>query len=277
MPLLLWGQQLVENSFVVLNVPPDWEAESAPIINGKIELMYFMNRGDETYNFGLILGNDHVQDLDSTLQKHIEASAEDDILSHATIGKFYSTKFLDTPCRAFDYTSVIENADFAGVVYAFHYDGCTILVQGTYRKGFKSKLPEIWRAIEWKKHERQHYTTREELEKFCKEYNQNLQANPQIINDIVRMESVQLDENGADCLTYTYSFLTLKKADFNQGILNQLIVEGKKVVVAQLRSSQKLSNLEKKCMEESYIFKAVFQDMNGEEIFTVTIYPEDYR
>ena len=53
-----------------------------------------------------------------------------------------------------DFSNTIDGIHYNGAAYAFNENECTLLVIGCYKVGNKSNLPQIWRSITWKKHQR---------------------------------------------------------------------------------------------------------------------------
>lgn len=277
LPILLWSQSRIENSYAILNVPSGWEVQNMPMSGINMEMIYFYNSGDVVYNIGMIIGIEGEQDSSYMLQNQITLKESNMLFANATFGEIHPTTFMGRTCSSFDFSTSFQGETFAGAAYAFTDNGCSLLVVGAYKKGCTSKLPQIWRSIQWKKHERKQYgSMREQLEDFCRGYNRLMESNPQIANG-ARIMSVHLDENGNDCITYNYRLVNNKKADYSEEYLNQWAVETKKIIVSMFTNGQGLSELDKLCMQESYTFRFVYRDMNDELLYIVNVYPEDYR
>ena len=62
LPLLLWGQQVVENSYLKMKVPDGWQVENRELPDLKMELLSFSIEGAGIFNMGMVIGQEQMQD-----------------------------------------------------------------------------------------------------------------------------------------------------------------------------------------------------------------------
>ena len=182
------------------------------------------------------------------------------------------------PCQSVDFDTQIDNAKFKGAAYAFNEGECSIISIGCYKVGVKSNLPQIWRSIQWKQHKRnpnKYKNLREEIQAFADALTKMWQQNP-VISNGEQAVSLAL-EDGEDCLVYTYRLTEYAKSQFNEAQLSYMQENIRKNIIPILKNQASQAELIRRCMDEEYVFKYIYQDKDGEFLCSVKITPDDYK
>ena len=278
LPLLLWGQQVVENSYLKMKVPDGWQVENRELPDLKIELLSFSIEGAGIFNMGMVIGQEQMQDPTYMLQQQIELKANNALFQYATFGDIVPSTFMGKPASMVNFTTTVAGVPANGAAYAFNEGGCSLLAVGVYKVGTVSRLPQIWRSITWKRHKRTetHYASmREEVEAYCEGLNRMLAAHPQVVEGVQFM-SINCGGQDEVRLEYHYQVLGMNRDDLTEEQIRKFREQMKPLLIANLRQDSQGVELVRRCMDASYTFVFVYDDKNGKPVATVSLYPEDY-
>lgn len=267
------AQKKYENSYLSITIPSGWVVKNKTISELNTEELYFYNSN----NIGLILGTDYMQAPTYMLQSQMDSHIG--ILKDATFGAIHQTSFMGKPSQCVDFETMLDNARYKGTMYAFNEGGHSILTLGGYKIGVKSSLPPIWRSIKWKKktkNGKQSKSLREELQGLANAITKRCQQTPVIIDDEQQYISFALEDD-SDCVVYTYRLIDSLKSDYTEDELSEWQEEIRTDLIPTLIEGASQTELIRRCMEENYIFKYVYQDKNGEFLFLVKVVPDDYK
>lgn len=271
------AQKVVENSYFTLNVPEGWQAENVNINEANMEMVYFFNSGTELRNIGYIIGIENAQDPKMALENQLKSN--NIMLNGATFGPIHKYTFMGKNAQTVDIDNPnLFGSHFRGAIYAFNEGGCTVLIIGLYKVGVISNLPQIWRSITWKNHKKntkKYASLREELEDYCKGMNKLCAASTATISG-VRFDNWNVEE-GEDCLTITCTIVEADKNNFTEEQLEQLAEEIRPTTIEDVKGFRSKADLLRRCMDESYVFKMIFNDKNGNFLFTIKVTPDDYN
>lgn len=271
------AQKKYENSYLSMNIPTGWEVQNMDVPGANMELLYFYNSGASVYNMGMVIGIEQMQDPAYILKTQMELRANI-IFKEATFGSIHKSTFMGKPCQSVDFDTQIDNAKFKGAAYAFNEGECSIISIGCYKVGVKSNLPQIWRSIQWKQHKRnpnKYKNLREEIQAFADALTKMWQQNP-VISNGEQAVSLAL-EDGEDCLVYTYRLTEYAKSQFNEAQLSYMQENIRTNIIPILKSQASQAELIRRCMDEEYVFKYIYQDKDGEFLCSVKITPDDYK
>lgn len=84
-------------------------------------------------------------------------------------------------------------------------------------------------------------------------------------------------EDGEDCLVYTYRLIDFSKAQFTDEQLTYMQENIRTNIIPILKAQASQAELIKRCMNEEYVFKYIYQDKNGEFLCSVKVTPDDYK
>ena len=101
------------------------------------------------------------------------------------------------------------------------------------------------------------------------------QQNP-VISNGEQAVSLAL-EDGEDCLVYTYRLTEYAKSQFNEAQLSYMQDNIRTNIIPILKSQASQAELIRRCMDEEYVFKYIYQDKDGEFLCSVKITPDDYK
>ena len=272
-----YAQKKYENSYLSMNIPNGWEVQNMDVPGANMELLYFYNSGATVYNMGMVIGVEQLQEPDYMLQTQMELRANL-IFKNATFGEIHKSSFMGKPAQSVDFSTTIDNAKFKGAAYAFNEGECSILSIGCYKVGTKSNLPQIWRSIQWKQHKRdtnKYRTLREEIQAFADAVTDMWKQTP-IISNGEQAISLAL-EDGEDCLVYTYRLVDFSKSQFTDEQLTYMQENIRTNIIPILKTQASQAELIKRCMNEEYVFKYIYQDKDGEFLCSVKVTPDDYK
>lgn len=275
--LFCHAQKKYENSYLSMSIPHGWEVQNMDVPGANMELLYFYNSGATVYNMGIVIGVEQLQEPDYMLQTQMELRANL-IFKNATFGEIHKSSFMGKPAQSVDFSTTIDNAKFKGAAYAFNEGECSILSIGCYKVGTKSNLPQIWRSIQWKQHKRdanKYRTLREEIQAFADAVTDMWKQTP-IISNGEQAISLAL-EDGEDCLVYTYRLIDFSKAQFTDEQLTYMQENIRTNIIPILKTQASQAELIKRCMDEEYVFKYIYQDKDGEFLCSVKVTPDDYK
>lgn len=271
------AQKKYENSYLIMNIPKGWEAEKMDVSGANMELLYFCNSGDYLYNLGMVIGVEQMIEPISILQTQMDLK-NNLIFKNAKFGAIHKSSFMGKAAQSVDFDTMIDNEKFKGAAYAFNEGDCSIVSIGCYKVGVKSNLPQIWRSIKWKYHKKdgnKYKNLREEVEAFSSGLNKLWKQSP-IVNNGEQAISLDLEE-GEDCLVYTYRLVEYSKTQFTEEQLAYIQETVRKNLIPLLKTMAAQTNLIKRCMDEEYVFKYIYQDKEGNFFFYVKITPDDYK
>lgn len=277
LPYLSLAQNKVENSYLSVTVPPGWHVQKQDMPGTKMELLNFFNDGPILYNMGIIVGIEQIQNPKAALE--MQMSIQNNPLFHnATFGEIHPATFMGKNTMSVDFSNTIDGINYNGAAYAFNENECTLLVIGCYKVGNKSNLPQIWRSITWKKHQRSasnYESLHEELQAYCKATNENLKKNP-IISNGVKFVSLNV-ANDEDCLIYTYQLLNADKTKTTPESLQSAADNLRPVMLQEIKNLANNAEYVRRCMDSNYTFKYYYYDKNGNFLISITLKPEDYQ
>lgn len=271
------AQKKYENSYLSMNIPNGWEVQNMDVPGANMELLYFYNSGATVYNMGMVIGVEQLQKPDYILQTQMELRANL-IFKNATFGEIHKSSFMGKPAQSVDFSTTIDNVKFKGAAYAFNEGECSILSIGCYKVGTKSNLPQIWRSIQWKQHKRdanKYKNLREEIQAFADAITNMWKQTP-IISKGEQAISLTL-EDGEDCLVYTYRLVDFSKSQFTDEQLTYMQENIRTNIIPILKAQASQAELIKRCMNEEYVFKYIYQDKDGEFLCSVKVTPDDYK
>lgn len=271
------AQKKYENSYLSMTIPDGWEVQNMDVPGANMELLSFFNSGSQLYNIGMVMGIEQMQDPSYVLQNQMNLRSNI-LFKEAKFGSIHKSTFMGKPAQSVDFETTIDNVSFKGAAYAFNEGGCSLLSIGCYKVGAKSNLPQIWRSIKWKQHQRNESkfkTLREELLQYTTALNDLWSRSPLISNGEQAI-SMQLEEN-EDCLVYTYRLIEIERSQFTDEQLSYLQNTIRENLIPMLKSQASQAELLRRCMEEQYVFKYIYQDKNGEFLCSVKVVPDDYK
>ena len=277
-PALTFAQKKYENSFLTMNIPDGWMVQNMDVSAAAgMEMLLFMNEGDNIYNIGMVIGQKMVQDPKYVLQNQMEIKSNM-LFQNATFDEIRPSSFMGRKAVTADFSTTFLGTYFKGATYCFNKDDCTIVIIGCYKVGVKSNLPQIWKSIQWKKVNRtaSYKTLREEVQDYCVAMNELLSKNTLSATGEEQVISFELEE-GQDCLIYTYKLLTLDKNDYTEEQINLMRNFVREAVIPEVKKMGGQTELIKRCMQNDYIFKYVYLDKNDEFFYSVKITPDDYN
>lgn len=276
MPTLCFSQQVLENSYLSINVPDGWEAQKMDVPDATIEMVYFCNKGESLYNMGFIYGLEQEQDPSLALQTQID-NRSNLIFSEAQFDKIRPSVFMGKKAMTVDFSTSVNNEKFMGAAYAFNENQCTIIIIGCYKVGVKSNLPQIWRSIHWKKINKKtkYGSLREELEAFTNGVNKLLSATT-ADNEDQQTLSITLAAN-EDCLEYKFRLLKIDKNDYSDEDIEGMKSNVRTSMPAVILQISEKTPLIKKCLDANYSFKYIFYDKNDNFLYAVKITPDNYK
>lgn len=260
-----------------MNIPLGWEVQNMDIPGANMEMLYFYNSGTSVYNMGMVIGIEQMQDPTYILQTQMDLRINL-LFKNATFGKIHKSSFMGKPVQSVDFETRMGNVNFKGAAYAFNEGGCSVLSIGCYKIGAKSNLPQIWRSIEWKQHKKdanKYKNLREEIQAFANAITKMWQGTPAISNGEQAI-SLTLEEE-EDCLVYTYRLIEFSKSQFTEEQLSYMQETIRTEAIPILKSQASQTELIKRCMDEEYVFKYIYQDKDGEFLCSVKVTPDDYN
>lgn len=269
--------QKYENSYLSMNIPNGWEVQNMDVPGANMEILYFYNSGLSLYNIGMVIGIEQMQEPTYILQTQMELRANL-IFKNARFGTIHKSSFMGKPAQSVDFDTTIDDISFKGAAYAFNEGDCSIISIGCYKVGVKSNLPQIWRSIQWKQHKRdfsKYKNLREEIQAFADAMNKMWKQTP-IINNGEQAISLAL-EDGEDCIVYTYRLVNFSKSQFNDEQLAYMQEKVRENIIPILKAQASQTELVKRCMDEEYVFKYIYQDKDGEFLCSVKVTPDDYK
>lgn len=275
--MFCYAQKKYENSYLSMNIPVGWEVQNMDVPGANMELLYFYNSGASVYNMGMVIGVEQLQEPAYMLQTQMELRANL-IFKNATFGEIHKSSFMGKTAQSVDFSTMIDDIIFKGAAYAFNEGDCSILSIGCYKVGVKSNLPQIWRSIQWKQHKRdtnKYKNLREEIQAFADAITKMWKQTP-MINDGEQAISLTLEE-GEDCLVYTYRLVDFSRSQFTDEQIAYMQDNIRTNIIPILKAQASQTELVKRCMDEEYVFKYIYQDKDGEFLCSVKVTPDDYK
>ena len=275
--MFCYAQKKYENSYLSMNIPVGWEVQNMDVPGANMELLYFYNSGASIYNLGMVIGMEQMQDPIYVLQTQMDLRANL-IFKDAKFGSIHKASFMGKIAQSVDFETEIDNVNFKGASYAFNEGDCSILCIGCYKVGVKSNLPQIWRSVQWKQHRRdrsKYKNLREEIQAFADAVTKMWKQTP-IISKGEQAISLALEE-GEDCLVYTYRLVDFSKSQFTDEQLAYMENNVRTNIVSIVKAQASQTELLKRCMDEEYVFKFIYQDKEGEFLCSVKVIPDDYK
>ena len=271
------AQNVYENSYLSMKIPAGWEIQNMDVPGANMELLHFHNSGNNVYNMGMVIGIEQMQDPTYILQTQMDLR-NNMIFKNAKFGSIHKSSFMGKPAQSVDFDTKINNVSFRGAAYAFNEGECSIISIGCYKVGVKSNLPQIWRSIQWKQHDRdikKYKNLREEVQAYADAITKMLQKTP-VISDGAQFISFTLEE-GEDCLVYTYRLIDFSKSQFTDEQITYMQETVRADLIPTLKKLASQTELIKRCMDEEYVFKYIYQDKDGEFLYSVKVTPDDYK
>ena len=84
-------------------------------------------------------------------------------------------------------------------------------------------------------------------------------------------------EDDEDCVVYTYRLIDYTKSQFTAEQLSFMQDNIRTNMLPILKQQATQTELIKKCMDNNYAFKYIYQDKNGDYMCSVKLTPEDYK
>ncbi len=274
---ICYGQKKYENSYLSMDIPTGWEVQNMDVPGMNTEYLYFYNSGSPIYNIGIVMGIEQVQDPAYALQTQIEMRTIT-IFKNAEFGPIHKSAFMGKVAQSVDFDTTIDGISYKGAAYVFNEGDCTIMSIGCYKVGSKSNLPQIWRSIQWKQHNRdvnKYKNLREELKAFTDAINKMWQETP-VISNGEQTVSIQMEDN-EDCLVYTYRLIEYSKSQFSEEQLRQIQDNVRPSIISRLKNQASQVELVRRCLNEEYVFKFIYQDKNSDFMFSIKVTPDDYK
>lgn len=270
------AQKTVENSYLSINVPSGWECKNYDTSIPGMEMLMFYNSGGIVYNMGMVLGFEMQQDPAFVLQSRMEQK-NNLIFRNAKFGSIHEASFMGKSTQSVDFDTTIDGARYKGAAYAFNEGDCSILCIGCYKVGAKSGLPQIWRSVRWKQKTVKKYNSlREEIQTYTEGLNKMLQDSPRKISDGEQFVSLAL-EKGEDCIVYTYRLVDFSRSQFDDeqiAYMRQMVHDN---MIPELKKQASQTDFLRKCTDANYVFKYVFEDKDGNLLYTIRITPDEYK
>lgn len=270
--------QYFENNYLSINIPEGWEINKQDMPAIDAEIVVFLNKGEEIYNLGMVVGMDKYMDAKSVIDNEQSTNAMISMFQDVKIYESRASKFMGRPAFTKDFDAKFEGVQFKGAFYTFEMGNSSIIIIGAYKIGKKSDLPTIWRSITWKEHDsnmRKFSNMREELESLIEIMNSSLQQNSQITNG-EQLESLRLEEN-TDCVVFKYKLLTIEKSNLTNEDVENVAETIRTNMINNIHEVAKTVPLFQRLMDAQYILKIEYSDKNDESLFSVKIVPDDYN
>lgn len=268
--------QRYENSYLTMNIPDGWKVENIENSGVQVEVLVFMNDDVDIYNLGMVIGMEQYIEPQYALQNQISIKSNL-IFEKAEFEEIIPSVFMGRKAYMANFSTTLYGKKFKGAAYAFNINKCTILAIGCYEVGAKSRLPQIWKSINWKNYVPvKNYTTlREEIQVYTQSMNELLRKAP-VRTDGEEFVSIELEED-YDCLVYTYRLTEVSKSDFTDEQIATMHDMVRLLLISRLKQEASQLDLMRRCMADNYVFKYVFMDKNMNFMYSVKVVPDDYN
>ncbi len=269
------AQKIVENSYLSVNVPQGWEVYKKDIPGVGCEVVGFNNTGTFLYNIGMVLGYDYKIDPVIFITNQLKNSTMI-YIKGATAGEIHPATFMGKDVYAADFQNRVNGNMYKGTIYAFNEGDATIMCFGAYTPGRKSRLPEIWQSIKWKKHVANKFKNlEEETANFVKTTDSLLKKKPYVTDGEQFMGVSFIEENR--CIVYEKKVLDLDKNSISEENMSTFIASVRDLLVQEQKKTVNSSSLVSKWVNAGYMFRHVYYDMNGELLCEITIRSEELQ
>lgn len=271
------AQKTVENSFLSINVPQGWEVHKEDISGVECEAVGFNNTGTHIYNVGVVHGFDYKMDPVYLIKNQLSSNSNIYLID-ATVGEIHPATFMGKDVYAADFQNKVKGNMYKGTIYAFNEGDATIMCFGAYTPGRKSRLPEIWKSIKWKKRvakKSKFKNLEEETASYTKSLDSLLKKEP-CIADGEQFLGISFVEESR-CVVYENKALDFDGNSIPEENKPAFVASVKEKLVQTQKETVKNSSLFAKWVNAGYKFRYLYYDMNGKLLCDITIHSEELQ